>query len=284
MATFLPACHAPLVQAAGHPQLNLEGFAPGTEVVVLDSEGLLLKGVFTPAARGVPRCGIVVHFLPAGASVTSGLRGGLAGMKETLVSYSRLGWAGLIVDYRGVGASGGARVPEHLAMDAEVVWEEALRRRRAGEILVLRGVSLGSLPVAGLLARGVGVDGVILHAPVRSPSVMGHEARFRYGFLPGSIIAPFLKQPKVPDVLDHLDPTLKLLVVLPEDDRFLSSSELDRLHRRASGAQHRIVIVPGHDHADLVLRAFGFETREFSVRQLNRLPEEETRFLADLAE
>jgi glycolate oxidase FAD binding subunit len=85
-------------------------------------------------------------------------------MKETLVSYSRLGWAGLIVDYRGVGASGGARVPEHLAMDAEVVWEEALQRRRAGELLVLRGVSLGSLPVAGLLARGVGADGVAFTA------------------------------------------------------------------------------------------------------------------------
>jgi hypothetical protein len=271
------------VQAAGYPQLNLEGFAPGTEIVVLQSEGLLLKGVFTPAAPGVPRRGIAVHFLPAGASVTSGLRGGLAGMKETLVSYSRLGWAGLIVDYRGVGASGGARVPEHLAKDAEAVWAEALRRQRTDELLVLRGVSLGSLPVAVLLAKDVYVDGVVLHAPVRSPSVMGHEARFRYGFLLGSIITPFLKQPKVPDVLNHLDPTLKLLVVLPEDDRFLSSSELDRLHQRASGTQHRIVLVPRHDHADLVLRAFGFETKEFSVRQLHRLPEEETRFLANIS-
>jgi hypothetical protein len=93
-----------------------------------------------------------------------------------------------------------------------------------------------------------------------------------------------LQNPQVPDLLDHLDLSQKILIVIPEDDRFLSSSEFDRLHQRASGAQHRIVLVPGHDHADLVLRAFGFETKEFSVKQLHRLPEEEARFLADLAE
>jgi hypothetical protein len=278
-----PACHAPLVQAAGNKHLNPEGFPLGSEVVVLSNEGVSLKGIFAPAEPGVPRRGLAVHFLPAAASVTSGLRGGLAGIKETLHSYALLGWGSLIVDYQGVGASSGTRIPEQLAKDAETVWAEALRRIRPNELVVLRGVSLGSLPVAALLAKGVKVDGVILHAPVRSPSVMEHEARFRYGHVLGSLIGLFLQNPQVPDLLDHIDLSQRILVVIPEDDRFLSTSELASLRQRATAPQHEIVLVSQHDHADLVLRAFGFEISEYSVKHLSKLPEEEVRFLEVLS-
>lgn len=277
------SCNAPLVRSAGLAKIPVEEFADGTEELELDvGGGAHLRGVFTPAQIGIPRRGLAIHFLPAGASLTTGLEGGFTGVKQSLGLYAARGWDSVMLDHRGVGASTGKLSPEQLASDALAVWQQVHERTRPGELLVLRGVSLGSLSVAALLDAGVPADGVVLYAPVRSASVVDAAARQRYGAVFGGFVALFVRNPQVPDLMDQLSGPRKLLIVVPEDDYLLSASETTKLRELVEVQGGEFLELAESDHADAVLRAFSFELGEFSARHVDRLPAEEEAFLDGL--
>lgn len=285
LATAVASCRAPLVREAGREAIPVAAYAPGSEEVVVEAaDGVHLRGVFTPANPETTRHGLVVHFLPTGASVTTGLAGGFGGVKECPGLFAQEGWDSLMIDYRGVGASEGERGTKHFASDARAVGAEAETRRGEDGLLVLRGVSLGSLAVAALLGDEVAVDAVVLHAPVRSSTVVDLGARDRFGAFFGSLAALFLLDPPLPDLLDVLPAVERRQVFLPEEDRFLDSEarvELRMMTADVPGLR-RLHYLTGHDHDDVVLRAFGLEITEFSGRHRDRLSEEEARFLRSL--
>lgn len=281
-ATTLGGCHAPLVRDAGTSDLGLTGFPSSTELVELMRPSRpTLRGIFVPSAPSVSHLGLIVHFLPTGASWSTGLEGGFGGIPETLAFLSEKGWDALLVDHRGVGGSEGKRIPEHLAEDGWAVWGEALRRRVRGKPILLRGVSLGSLSVAALLDRRVDVDGVILHAPVRSDTVVGAASRERFGRVLGAPIGWIHRDPGVADLWNVLPAPCATLVVLPEEDMYLGPKDHDSFRRLAESSSHpfEVVLRPERDHAEVVLAAYTFELREHSGRLTGALSEDESKFL-----
>src|SRR6185369_9584719 len=104
--------------------------------------GVRLRGVFVPSDPGAP---VVLHLLESGGSVTS-VDFPYSGVVAQL---SDLGYASLILDYRGVGESDGERSVDHLRPDALAMWGEALRRAGAADgaarCVVVRATSIGSV-------------------------------------------------------------------------------------------------------------------------------------------
>ena len=133
----LQSCVAPIVLEAGTSELQLEGFPEDTVLAeAVTGDGVTLRGVFVPAGAGAP---VVLHLLPAKASITTGLNG-FAGVKQTMGVLREHGFASLALDYRGVGASSGDRDSGRLTDDGAAMWAEALRRTEGDPgALVVRG-------------------------------------------------------------------------------------------------------------------------------------------------
>lgn len=248
--------------------------SPSEHIVTVQGEGgVELRGVFVPA-RGVRR-GTVVHFLPRGASIRSGLPGGLVGVTHVLSLYADAGFDGWLFDYRGVGMSHGEPDIARLGADACAVVDAA---RAPDAPLLLRGTSLGTLAIAEVLAAGVPVDGVVLCAPVRASTVVDRAARRRYGAFFGAIAAAFVRAPAVADLFDVIGRSRAFLVVLPEHDDFLSPEDCAALQPAVAGNQ-TLHVVADADHEHVVLRAFGFELHDNGGRRLEALAPEERAWL-----
>ncbi len=275
----LPSCVAPLVPEAGTSVLRLDGFPKGTVAAeAVTADGVTLRGVFVPAGTGAP---VVLHFLPAETSITTGLRG-LAGMRETLTVLREHGFASLAMDYRGVGASSGDRCASRLLDDGTAMWEEALRRAggHPGAVLV-RAVSLGSIPAAAIVEGGAAPGALVLVAPVRAETIAGNAARDRYGAFLGSVVAVFLRRP-VDVSLDEVlrRSTIPILLLAVEDDVYLPDDERDELLAAAKTGGHTSLVREG-DHLQVALRAYCFELGTFEGGLVEELLEVERAFLED---
>ncbi len=160
----------PALLEAGVPKLDLRAgnFPPGTEKVEIKTGNRRhLQGVFVPAGPEAP---VVVHLLESLGSVTFGT--------EPLLGYPCLwqlrdmGFSSLMVDYRGIGASGGKRSPRHMRPDARAIWMHAIERVGGNpNKIVMRALSLGTLAAACLLEEQVLPKGVLFIAPVRAETV-----------------------------------------------------------------------------------------------------------------
>jgi alpha-beta hydrolase superfamily lysophospholipase len=146
----------PALLAAGFPRLEVgeTNFPPGTEAVELPVPGGLLRGAFVPSDPGAP---VVLHLLESMGSVTYGTHHALG--YPVLWELRDRGFASLMIDYRGVGASEGWRSPRNVREDAQAMFAEA-RRRTGGRShrVVLRGASFGTLasPRCSSTGRGRG--------------------------------------------------------------------------------------------------------------------------------
>ena len=229
----------PALLEAGFPELDLDRFPPGTEPLDLEVKpGVHLRGVFVPSDEGAP---VVLHLLESEGSITYGAEG-LTGFPN-LVELRDQGFASLVVDYRGIGASDGSRYPRNVPVDARTAWEEALRRAGGDpKRVVLRGSSFGTLAAACLLQQGMDPAAVFLVAPVRSETVVRHWAARYYPRLVavlGTLLSP--KPVKVDIVRELGRVRCPLLVYAPDDDYALPEAERVAMQRAVSQAGGRWV-------------------------------------------
>jgi hypothetical protein len=245
---LLSACLTPpAVIDAGEPS-DLEelcaAYPAGTEVVSIRvDEGEFLRGLFVPAAEDSP---VVLHLFPAGVSVARP-RPGLDLLARQLRD---LGYASLLVDYAGIGASDGRSSPENLARDARAMWHAAVRRAGGDPSRVaVRATSLGTVAAAHLFAEGVQPAGVALLLPVCGEDVAQRFSREVYGAAAG--LAARLLYDSVSDVdpvdsLDSLD-DVPLLGLTAREEQLATDAWLERLGRKICFAGGRFSVREG-DH------------------------------------
>jgi len=283
LAITTASCTAPILREAGVDRIDLLRFPDRTQIVELNSEDdSVLRGVLVPSEVGVQRRGVSIHFLPSGASITTGLEGGFGSITHLLELYSQRGWDCIAVDYRGIGASDGSRNPDHIQNDADVILAFAKASMNEGDLLVIRGVSLGSLAIAAVLAAEGDPDGVIIHAPIRATTIVSNGARDRYGSFLGWLVALVYSEPEVPDLLTVLERSSAALIVVGEEDPLFSPSDRSELLSSADSNATDIRFMEGLDHVTLVLRSFCFELSAFSGQSVDHLPQEEDTFLKKL--
>ena len=109
LATLVGCLTPPVMIEAPFVDLEtaLPRFPEGTETVAVTTyDGAELRGLFVPAGEGAP---VVLHLLESAGSV-----GSLMPSKSEIAHDSaNLGFASLLIDYRGVGISPGERSPGH---------------------------------------------------------------------------------------------------------------------------------------------------------------------------
>ena len=141
-----------------------------------------LGGLHLPGDTAPPL--VVLHLLPSGASVTTGMPVGIGrhGLASTLTTFARLGCGSVLIDYRGVGDSDGPRDPAGLLADGQAMWRKAVELADGqADRVVIRAASIGTVIAADLLASGHRPAAAVLIAPVRASTITYHGARAQYG-------------------------------------------------------------------------------------------------------
>ncbi|MDR5893566.1 alpha/beta hydrolase [Halomonas mongoliensis] len=205
------------------------------EPVLLETEdGLALDAWWLPHER--PRASLL--FLHGNA-------GNISHRLDSLVQFHRLGFAVLILDYRGYGRSEGRPSEAGLALDAMAGWrwlrEEA---GQAPEEVVLFGRSLGAAVAAELAeereAQGERPAAVILESPFRSVPELAQRV---YPFLPARWLARFSH-----DTESHVGGiTAPLLVIHSRDDEIIPFAEGEAVYRAARDPKRLLEIRGGHN-------------------------------------
>jgi fermentation-respiration switch protein FrsA (DUF1100 family) len=151
----------------------------------------------------------------------------------------RLGLDVFLVDYRGYGQSGGAPSEEGLYRDARAVYDEALSRFHANQI-VFFGESLGSA-VAIQLATEQTSAGVVLETPFLSIPAM---ARKHYPFVPAFLIrSRYDNEEKIASV------AAPKLFLIAENDEIAPPEQGRRLFDLAATPK-TLFVIPGAGHND----------------------------------
>jgi pimeloyl-ACP methyl ester carboxylesterase len=247
----------PVVFPAGFDRLPVEFYPRGTEAVEVPVEGEVLRGVFVPAGEEAPVC---LLLLGSGDSATF-----TGGASWNLARDLRgRGIATLVLDYRGVGTSGGSRSPWNLRADARAAYDEAVRRAGGEERVLVRGMSLGTLAAALLLEEGCRPAAVVLVSPVKAETVAANFARARFPGLLTTLAVPFLRASGEARLVAALRGCPCPLLVLAGDlDHLLSPAEREEVRAAAVAGGGRFVLRAGWGHEGTyrsAVRAFPEET------------------------
>jgi dienelactone hydrolase len=227
-------------------------YPQGTQRVEIPVErDTTLRGLFVPAGEGAP---VVLHLLESSGSAAT-LKYHYYALCDQLAD---LGYASLLMDYSGVGASSGSASPRHLARDAEAMWDEALRRAGGDpERVVVRGISIGTLAAAHLLSDGARPLAAILIAPIRAETAVTRFAAQSYNGLVGWLAGGLYRDVTDVDLARTLaQAQVPLLVVTGSLDFFLSDEERDLLYDAVVAAKgtwvqhylgHVALTIAGHE-------------------------------------
>jgi len=257
----------PALLAAGFPKLALEegGYPAGTELIEIPLRNRgTLRGVYVPADPGAP---LVLHLLESMGSATYDSHHILG--YPCLQQFQDLGFASLMVDYRGIGASDGKRNPRHLRRDSKAMWETALGLVDGNpQKLVVRALSLGSLGAACLLRSGRVPAAVLCMAPIRSETVVRNWITHYYASgvrWVARLLA--LKRPVRVNILKALaNCPAPLFVYAPEKDYALPPAEMARMRAAVVTAGGRWA--SSHfNHSGHVLDAHGIGEAELRFLQ-----------------
>ncbi len=265
-----PGRFAPPALLDAGPRANdvdLKRFPPNAEKVELAlASGEKLRGVFTPSDPGAP---VVLQLVESTGRVSS--------YDDLPRELAELGFASLIVDYRGIGASDGSRSVTHLAEDAEAMWHEALRRVDGREdLVVLRATSIGTLAACALLERGARPGAIELVDPIRAESAVSSFAANRYG-APVGWLATLLFRPILElDVASVLERTsAPLEIISPKDDECIRKEEQAELRARVESRGGKwLVCENGHEGTAWDAHAVLEDELEFLRRAFPSWPDE----------
>ncbi|MDP6370305.1 MAG: alpha/beta hydrolase [Planctomycetota bacterium] len=274
-------CVAPLVQSAGESGPSALEQLEGPVAIAVDTgAGTMLRGLHLRAAAEPPL--VVLHLLPSGASVTTGMSAGIGrhGIASTLTSFARFGCDSVVIDYRGLGDSDAPRDASALLEDGRAMWRKAVELAGGrSDRVVIRAASIGTLIAADLLAAGHHPAAVILIAPVRASTITYHGARVHYGAVAAWFADLLYRTVPVSDLETVLAATrVPVLLVLPDRDIYLPPVE--RRLIEAAATSHRVIDYPG-DHHVTVRRMWGFtiDPESMSGRATPELIDAEREFL-----
>lgn len=262
------ACvNAPVLRPAGAPRFTAERVAEfggnAREIECRVSADTALRGVFVPAADAR---GVVLHLLGSQACATSALEAeGLDFDVAPLTrAFADAGYASLVVDWRGVGASDGRADARHLGEDAWAAWRAALREAGGNPAdVVLRATSIASLAAGELLEGGIRPRAVVLIAPVLADTVCLRWLRRRWWAPLAECVALFVREPSSVDLERALNECASpVLVLAGESDELTSADERARI-RSALGERGQFVRVDG-DHLRAVHAGYALGERERS--------------------
>lgn len=178
------------------------------DVRINTSDGETLAGWFLPAPAGEGGQGKALLFFHGNA-------GNISHRLESLAIFHGLGFAQLIIDYRGFGESSGKPSVSGTVLDAEAAWSWLLREKgyRPGQVVVF-GRSLGG-GVAAALAAKVEPGALILESTFTSLYDVGKNM---YPMLPVSWV--ITEDYDTPGNLAHI--RVPLLVVHSPDDELIT--------------------------------------------------------------
>ncbi len=251
LMAMLGSTAPPALLAAGYPELTVDEqtFPPGSERVEIESGRSTLRGVYVPSDPDSP---VVLHLLESMGSVTYGTHHALG--YPLLWQLRDRGFASLMVDYRGIGASEGWRSPRNVREDAQAMFAEALRRTGGrSHRIVIRGTSFGTLAAASLLKHGARPRAVTLIAPVRAETVAKNWFHHYYHPLLAKAVTAFLRLPMRVDIVRALRKWRgPLLVSAPEHDYVLPPREQPLIRDTVRRRGARWVSTP-YTHAGHVL-------------------------------
>lgn len=240
----------PIIREGGSKQIQLDRFPHGTEEVVLEvgDDGEFLRGVWVPG--DTDRAGVVLHFMPTGVAIASGWK--RIPQLQIMWDLRDRGLASLFLDYRGVGASDGTPHAGNLREDAQVMWDEAMRRVGDPKRIVLRGNSLGGLGIATLLERGITPAAIVIAAPVLDDTVAYNVASDEWGAILGWLIDAFIFHRPVGVDLDGVLAQCRApqLLMTGDEDEYLEEAGRTRLAAGMQTSGGTLVIEPGFTHLD----------------------------------
>ena len=224
------------------------------DVTLHTADGLELGAWFVPAAPGPG----TTHRIPGGRPpepperedrrvavlVAPGNGGNRAGRVGLAGELRRLGFAVLLMDYRGYGGNPGSPSEEGLARDAMAAAEALENLGYPAQRSIYFGESLGSAVVASLQARRPPA-GMVLRSPFPELADVG---AWHYPWLPVRL----LLRDRFP-VLDHLVASeVPVTVVYGDRDSVVPPQLSARVADEAPALVERVVF-PGADHNDSVM-------------------------------
>lgn len=204
-------------------------------ITTVDGETLAAWWVPAAAARGVV---LLFH----------GNAGSIAGRIHYLPHFHAMGYAVLLVDYRGYGASTGKPSEQGTYLDAQAAWQWLTGERgvKPGAIVVV-GESLGGAVAAELAAR-VQPRALVLASTFTSVQDLGSEI---YPWLPVRLISRYRY-----DTLAHLRNFRgPVLIAHSRDDEIVPFAHGERLHAAVSGDKAMLEMRGGHNDSFLFSQA-----------------------------
>ncbi len=206
--------------------------------------GLAFEDVWLDGPGGVRLHGwFVPHAEPRGAAlILHGNAGSIALRIDWLRMFHDLGYAALVIDYRGYGRSTGRPTEQGTYEDARLAWEHLTRARGfAPAEIVLLGESLGG-PIAAHLAARERPRALILNSTFTSVPDLAAQL---YRFMPVRWLTrfdydtrAFLAQVDAPVLIAHS----------PGDD-IVPYSHARALHAAAAGPKAFLELAGGHNEA-----------------------------------
>jgi fermentation-respiration switch protein FrsA (DUF1100 family) len=220
------------------------GFDPLT---LTTPDGETLDGWRVPAGRGKPARGLVIIF--------HGNAGNISHRLDYLRMFHDLGFASLIIDYRGYGRSSGEASEEGSYLDADAAWNHATQALGyPAKRIVLFGESLGGA-VATQLAATRQPAALVLASTFTSVPDLGAEI---YPWLPIRLLARirYDSRDRLPQV------NSPVLVIHSRNDDIIPFAHGRRLFETARTPKQFLEIQGGHNEG------FVFGRNEW-VRQLD---------------
>ncbi len=206
---------------------------PFEELRIPTADGETLAAWWVPAT---PSRGAVLLF--------HGNAGSIADRIDYLPHFHAMGYAVLLVDYRGYGASTGKPSEQGTDLDAQAAWQWLTVGRgiKPGAI-VLAGESLGGAVAAGLAAR-VQPRALVLVSTFTSVTDLGSEI---YPWLPVRLISRY-RYDTLAYLRNYRGP---VLVAHSRDDEIVPFAHGERLYAAASGHKTMLEMRGGHNESFL---------------------------------
>ncbi len=178
--------------------------------------------------------------------ILHGNAGNMSHRLEYLVMFHRLGYATLIIDYRGYGQSSGSPSEKGTYRDAEAAWLWLTSRGTRPTEIVILGESLGGAVAAWLAAR-VTPRALVLASTFTSLPDLGAQA---YPFLPVRLLSRFSY-----DTLGALQRVeAPVLIAHSRDDEIVSYSHGKALFAAAREPKQLLEMRGGHNDGFIFVR------------------------------
>ena len=205
------------------------------DVRIRTEDGESLAGWFLPAANAAS--------LPAGARTLLFLHGNAGNIShrlDSLAYFHRLGFAVLIIDYRGYGQSTGKPSVKGTLLDAKGAWDWLLAQKKIRpDTIVIFGRSLGGA-VAASLAGEVGPGALIMESSFTS---LYDVAKRLYPFMPVSLFLP----QDYDSVASLRGGSFPLLVVHSVEDELIPYALSERIFAAYGGPKQFLRISGSHN-------------------------------------